>query len=1149
MKKFAFLAFVLFFFFITDTIIFAQLQKISNPDIYTEGNFYTDGKILYADAIVLKFKKKVFDLAKGEKKVDKSNINQVFSNLLNTFNNYENRFGKIEFIKQIPDAEWGDTIRTNKFGELIRIHDLSQLFTVRFSQPVPLDSTLEIFKNFPEVEFAEQPVSIMYLFAPNDDYFVNGDQWNLAVVDATKAWDITKGNSSIIIGIVDTGAKQDHIDLANKIEGGDGLEDSSPHSNGHGTFVAGIAGAETNNSEGVASLGYGVSIYTYGGNINDDNHLAQQITTASNYCHIINMSWVIVQVLGLDEYQELCPSCTTAAYINFWRDAVLDGMVAIPSTHTGIQQAIANAISLNGTIFVASGGNGSQNPDYPSPEICDPWQVPFTNNPSAYPNVIAISGTYWNVSLLTEHILAGWNHGPAIDFAAPGYTIWSTTKVGGYSFDHGTSFASPHVAALVGLMKSVNPSLTLVQIYDILKSTADKIDNIAHPYDGNGWNEYLGYGRINAHKALLEVLNILANENKSANQTATSNNNGRRLVKESSSNYHLVFASGGEIFYRKSTDGGINWLAPIRLSTGNGNNNYPSVSESSGRVYITWQRNTSSNNYDIYFAASTNAGSNWNIKYVLNSVTTTTDPLPSIQAASTYEMIVFRYGSGIKSYWSYYTTPTDQSYWVVRTTGFSTSYSPTVTSAYQSPTYYFPMAMANSSDNHIYYYYFDTYTTNWAGGPNNLSSIVPGSNSVHITPSITSVPGTSQVHVAWKKLIGSGSSIYDHLIIHRKSTNYTSWPNEWFGTYYNNQENPSISALATNKVDLLYNTPSQFGTQYVYKLRFNGYYWNQPTWMASNARYPSVSSGSTTAKYVWTSGSSSPYTVMLSSELLQKELEINPLDYYTRSIAWLDSVGSYLEIKLHPFYLNMKDGSKKRIDIVPASLDTFDLTLSNSWDLLSSIPIQIPSDAAELVFDYSVSGSDIKNLFTESLTNVQPAFGLVNGKSEVIATTTQNHIVDADKIQEIRKQTSLSLTGMSDQKNVRALIKLDGLKPKEGVFASLGHIEDYSSLPDQYQKQIEEIEAVVKVDEYNIQNYPNPFNPTTNIQYSIKEAVFVTIKVYDILGRELTTLVNEEKPVGIYTINFNGSSLSSGLYFYHIQVGSFIQTKKMILTK
>jgi len=81
------------------------------------------------------------------------------------------------------------------------------------------------------------------------------------------------------------------------------------------------------------------------------------------------------------------------------------------------------------------------------------------------------------------------------------------------------------------------------------------------------------------------------------------------------------------------------------------------------------------------------------------------------------------------------------------------------------------------------------------------------------------------------------------------------------------------------------------------------------------------------------------------------------------------------------------------------------------------------------------------------------------------------------------------------------------------------------------------------------QNYPNPFNPTTIISFSIPLSAFTSLKVYDILGNEVATLVNEEKPTGSYEINFNASSLSSGTYFYKLQAGSFIETKKMILLK
>jgi len=81
------------------------------------------------------------------------------------------------------------------------------------------------------------------------------------------------------------------------------------------------------------------------------------------------------------------------------------------------------------------------------------------------------------------------------------------------------------------------------------------------------------------------------------------------------------------------------------------------------------------------------------------------------------------------------------------------------------------------------------------------------------------------------------------------------------------------------------------------------------------------------------------------------------------------------------------------------------------------------------------------------------------------------------------------------------------------------------------------------------QNYPNPFNPITKIKYKIPELSFITLKVYDVLGSEVATLVNEEKLIGSYEFVFDGSKLSSGIYFYGLQAGSFVETKKMMLLK
>jgi beta-glucosidase-like glycosyl hydrolase len=89
------------------------------------------------------------------------------------------------------------------------------------------------------------------------------------------------------------------------------------------------------------------------------------------------------------------------------------------------------------------------------------------------------------------------------------------------------------------------------------------------------------------------------------------------------------------------------------------------------------------------------------------------------------------------------------------------------------------------------------------------------------------------------------------------------------------------------------------------------------------------------------------------------------------------------------------------------------------------------------------------------------------------------------------------------------------------------------------------------------QNYPNPFNPSTKIRYSVPfvethryaSPQNVSLKVYDVLGNEIATLVNEQKAPGNYSVEFDGSKYSSGIYFYRLQSGSFTATKKLILVK
>ncbi|MCX6162959.1 MAG: T9SS type A sorting domain-containing protein, partial [Ignavibacteriae bacterium] len=93
------------------------------------------------------------------------------------------------------------------------------------------------------------------------------------------------------------------------------------------------------------------------------------------------------------------------------------------------------------------------------------------------------------------------------------------------------------------------------------------------------------------------------------------------------------------------------------------------------------------------------------------------------------------------------------------------------------------------------------------------------------------------------------------------------------------------------------------------------------------------------------------------------------------------------------------------------------------------------------------------------------------------------------------------------------------------------------------------ISTTVPTDYSVSQNYPNPFNPSTKINFALPKSGLVTLKIYDVLGREVATLINEIKNAGSYSVDFNASALSSGMYFYRLESNGFKDTKKMMLVR
>ncbi|GGK14406.1 hypothetical protein GCM10010965_04320 [Caldalkalibacillus thermarum] len=280
---------------------------------------------------------------------------------------------------------------------------------------------------------------------PNDEFF-GPYQWNLSQIKAEAGWDITVGEENVVIAVLDTGVDTRHQDLAEKlVEGFNVLDESSDFqdNHGHGTHVAGIAAAVTNNITGIAGVSWNNTIMPV--KVLDKNgagglfEVINGIIWATDHgAKVINMS------LGDDEHSDLLYDAVRYAYEH---DVVL----------------------------VAAAGN-------------DNVDVPMY--PAAYPEVLAVSA----VNHLQEKAAFS-NYGDYIDVTAPGEHIPSTFINNQYVFMSGTSMAAPHVAGLAGLIRSLNPDLSNREVMDLIRQTADDLGPIGH-------DPYFGYGRINVYQAL-----------------------------------------------------------------------------------------------------------------------------------------------------------------------------------------------------------------------------------------------------------------------------------------------------------------------------------------------------------------------------------------------------------------------------------------------------------------------------------------------------------------------------------------------------------------------------------------------------------------------------------------------------------------------
>ncbi|MDP3581869.1 MAG: S8 family serine peptidase, partial [Ignavibacteria bacterium] len=414
-------------------------------------------------------------------------------------------------------------------GKLLKgTEQLSRIFCLTVNSSGDLPDLVKHISSLPEIEWAEPKYVRKLCYNPNDEAYASGKQQHLDVVKAKEAWEVTKGNKEIIIGIIDTGVDIDHPDLAeniflNKNEipangkdeddsgefvddihgwdfgGTSGAPDNNPREdyatkNGyHGTHVAGIASAVTDNSFGISSLGFNCTLLPVKAsqaNHRDENDEPYIIFGPEGIKYAVDKGAKII-------------CCSWGGY-----------------EFSKYEQEIINFAVSRGVLIVAAAGN-------------DNTQQPFY--PASYKGVLSVG---WSNNDDTRSIAS--NYGKYVNVMAPGTGIYSTWPVISsqnppFKFAGGSSMSAPLVAGLAGLVFSKYPNLTAEQAAERIRVTCDEIDQKNLPQ----YEKLLGAGRINAYKAVAEkdIYSIRAT------QTVFNNSNSNSLEVEDTTTADIEFTN------------------------------------------------------------------------------------------------------------------------------------------------------------------------------------------------------------------------------------------------------------------------------------------------------------------------------------------------------------------------------------------------------------------------------------------------------------------------------------------------------------------------------------------------------------------------------------------------------------------------------
>jgi hypothetical protein len=916
-----------------------------------------------------------------------------------------------------------------------------------------------------------------------------------ADIDAPEAWQITQGSSNIKVGIIDTGVETNHDDLVGKSTG-DLPEGYFNY--GHGTHVAGIVGAKVggglvlgvspNTSIVSRKVFNGVDYYgrpLWGGDNNAYNKIMQAV---NDNCSILNHSY------GGSSYS------------------------------TTLRIAFANVYKYNRTNTVSMGNSNSSNPSYPA----------------AFGQGIIAVGATDNLDLRSQDNTPGYgwgsNFGNHIDVTAPGgkyafindRNILSTWTGNSYLKVSGTSMAAPVVAGIASLIKAYNLNLYNDDIEQIIRISADDKGD-------PGWDQYYGTGRVNAYKALrfLQAPYQLTHLSASGGTDYSSTNHYQQVFFGTPGLADAVY-----IVKRHEVRKNVSFPAHFDHNVwgrGVGSNGFSAANPNFGMGYCDVVEGSVSSNgatlrtyvYEVWSISGSWIGwvpvtpQNVSFNYTVLGkplvapmiASFTQNPVPIYKGTSGYVDVNLSQGNGTINYsWisedqpSYITISAQGDRWHITYLNTKTGDDP------KAPVWTFGCTV--SDPNFPGWSHTQYFNPSLNSDPNGCPTLAFEQNGVLLNENPLLITSLSN----------PGVDITDFYLINTPLT------------------------PVNNRINLTIHEPQ-----------------TEHTWLdnvelietrVSDDEQIAVSNDGKVINY----RGIIPASIILNRETDITE-QLNAIDSMSVSLK----LGDVITISLNTENIE-DDGdaviageegpiATKRIPAMTMKINSETNTeVKDERISEKEIPIEFflrPNKSIVSRKIPNLNKGNIEITINKELTIDYFVFvtNLLTARTRTLSLQSATHNVSGDIITALNN-TDQNYAEIYPSEQINLSFQA-GIIPgrKAYILKTTGRYETDTASVGRNSNLAKQNETVIPTENMLYDNYPNPFNPTTIIKYALKDDAVVSLKVFNTLGEEIKTLVNEMKTSGYYQIEFDASGLASGIYIYRLHAGDFVSTKKMLMIK